>query len=120
VWETHLRKRPEDPEAATLVAVFDAGLGHKEEAISRMQKVLELHPLSANAVDGPEWVKCQALVYAWCGEHNRALEQLATLENLPAGPSLGDLKFSPKWDDLRGDARFEEIVASVAAPLKIE
>ena len=120
VWETHLRKRPEDPEAATLVAVFDAGLGHNEEAISRMQKVVELHPLSANAVDGPEWVKCQALVYAWCGEHNRALEQLATLENLPAGPSLGDLKFSPKWDDLRGDARFEKIVAAVAAPLKIE
>jgi hypothetical protein len=25
-----------------------------------------------------------------------------------------------KWDDLRGDARFEKIVASVAAPLKIE
>jgi hypothetical protein len=42
------------------------------------------------------------------------------LENLPAGPSLGHLKFSPKWDDLRGDARFEKIVASVAAPLKIE
>ena len=62
----------------------------------------------------------RALVYAWCGEHNRALEQLATLENLPAGPSLGDLKFSPKWDDLRGDARFEKIVAVVAAPLKIE
>jgi hypothetical protein len=30
------------------------------------------------------------------------------------------LKFSPKWDDLRGDARFEKIVAAVAAPLKIE
>jgi len=41
-------------------------------------------------------------------------------ENLPAGPSLGDLTFSPKWDDLRGDARFEKIVAAVAAPLKIE
>ena len=97
-----------------------AGLGHKEEAISRMQKVVELHPLSADAVDGPAWVLWQALVYAWCGERNRALERLARLENLPAGPSLGQLKFSPKWDDLRGDARFEEIVASVAAPLKIE
>ena len=62
-----------------------------------MQKVVELHSLSANAVDGPEWVKCQALVYAWCGERNRALEQLARLENLPASPSLGHLKFSPKW-----------------------
>ena len=85
-----------------------------------MQKVVELHPLSANAVDGPEWVKMQALVYAWCGEHNRALEQLARLENLPAGPSLGHLKFSPKWDDLRSDARFEKIVAAVAVKLKIE
>jgi serine/threonine-protein kinase len=120
VWKTHLRKRPEDPEAATMVAIFDAGLGHKEEAISRMQKVLELHPVSGNAMDGPELVKYQALVYAWCGERDRALEQLATLENLPAGPSFGDLKFSPKWDDLRGDARFEKIVAAFGDPIKIE
>ena len=103
-----------------MVAIFDAGLGHKEEAISRMQKVVELHPVSGNALDGPELVKYQALVYAWCGERNRALEQLATLQNRPAGPSLGDLKFSPKWDDLRGDSRFEKIVAAFAAPLKIE
>jgi hypothetical protein len=52
--------------------------------------------------------------------HNRALEQLARLENLPAHSSPDQFKFSPKWDDLRGDARFEKIVASVAAPLKIE
>ncbi len=49
-----------------------------------------------------------------------ALEQLARLEKLRASSSPGHLQFSPKWDDLRGDARFEKIVASVAAPLKIE
>ena len=120
VWETHLQKRPDDPEAATFVAYFEAGLGYKKEAIDRMQKVVDLHPLSADALNGPDWVQSQALVYAWCGERDRALEQLAKLDNLPAGPSLGDLKFSPDWDDLRGDARFEKIVAAFAAPLKFE
>ena len=69
---------------------------------------------------GPSWVEWQALVYAWCGERDGALEQLARLEKLRASSSPGHLQFSPKWDDLRGDARFEKIVSALAAPLKIE
>jgi hypothetical protein len=37
--------------------------------------------------------------------------------NVPAksfGPSYGELRLDPEWDSLRGDPRFEKIVASPA------
>jgi hypothetical protein len=49
-------------------------------------------------------------------ELDSAVNRFSTSVPLPGKRA----KFSPKWDDLRGDARFEKIVASVAAPLKIE
>ena len=36
------------------------------------------------------------------------------LAKIPGGPSYGDLRLSPIWDPLRGDARFDKIVASLA------
>ena len=55
-----------------------------------------------------------ATIYAWCGEKDAALEQLETSVKLPDGISYGELKQSPDWDALRGDPRFEKIVASLA------
>jgi hypothetical protein len=54
------------------------------------------------------------LVYAWSGEPNLAIEQLEFLAKIPRGPSYGDLRFNPSWDSLRGDPRFEKMVASLA------
>ena len=50
------------------------------------------------------------------GEH-LPCEQLATAVRLPSGGmdlSYGELKLMPFWDPLRGDPRFEKIVASLA------
>ncbi|CAN5424255.1 hypothetical protein BH20VER3_BH20VER3_20760 [soil metagenome] len=43
-----------------------------------------------------------------------ALEQLTAIFKLPMGFSYGDLKLAPSWDPLRGDPRFEKLVASLA------
>jgi hypothetical protein len=53
-------------------------------------------------------------IYALTGEKDLALERLARVSNLPFGPSYGDLRLDPDWDSLRGDPRFEKIVASLA------
>jgi len=40
---------------------------------------------------------------------------------MPGGaPTYGDLRFNPCWDDLTGDPRFEEFVASLAPAKKGE
>jgi hypothetical protein len=58
-----------------------------------------------------------ALVYAWTGERDRALEQLEIVAKIPGdAPTYGDLRFNPCWDSLRGDKRFDKIVAAAKAP----
>jgi hypothetical protein len=71
-------------------------------------------PVAQNALDGPEMLYFFAIICAWTGERNLALEQLETLAKIPAGASYGDLRLDPNWDPLRGDPRFERIVASLA------
>src|SRR5207249_1850376 len=60
------------------------------------------------------WPPELVVIYAWTGEKDLALEQLNKVSKLPYAPSYGDLRLSPEWDPLRGDPRFEKIVASLA------
>jgi tetratricopeptide (TPR) repeat protein len=96
-------------------ACFDAGLGRKEEAICEARCAVDLVPIAKESYWGPGLVANLALVYAWTGERDRALEQLEIVATIPAGPSYGDLRFNPCWDSLRGDQRFDKLVAAAKA-----
>jgi tetratricopeptide (TPR) repeat protein len=98
-----------------LAARCDAGLGRKNEAIAEARRVVDLIPIAKDSWLGPDFVTNLALVYAWTGERDRALEQLEIVAKIPAGPSYGDLRFNPCWDSLRGDKRFDKIVAAAKA-----
>jgi hypothetical protein len=50
----------------------------------------------------------------------RSSDQYQIVSKLPAGPSYGQLRLDPEWDLLRGDPRFEKIVASLAPKDKQE
>jgi hypothetical protein len=51
---------------------------------------------------------------AWVGDKDLACEQLAIAIRGPSNVCYGQLKLMPLWDPLRGDPRFEKIVASLA------
>ena len=75
----------------------------------------ELLPISKDAVDGVALAVNLAQIYAWTGERDLAVEQLEASLRVPNDyTSYGDLRLSPLWDPLRGDSRFEKIVASLA------
>lgn len=71
-------------------------------------------PLSKDALDGAQLITNLAIIYAWIGEKDLALEQLAVSARVPLGVHYGRLKLDPQWDSLRGDPRFETIVTSLA------
>ena len=75
-------------------------------------------PVSKNALDGAMLIQYLAVIYAWTGEKDRAIERLAELADAMKLPgshvTYGDLRLNPLWDPLRGDPRFEAIVASLA------
>src|SRR5437870_5735774 len=103
----------ESPELC-LLGLIDAALGRKQEALSEGRRAVELLPITKNALDGPAILYFYAVICAEVGERDLAIEQLKTLAKIPAGAHYGELRLDPFWDPLRGDPRFEEIVASLA------
>jgi hypothetical protein len=94
--------------------LIDASLGRKEEAVREGRRACELVPMSKDTILGVDLITNLANIYAWTGENDLALEQLAVSAQAPFGVHYGELKLDPVWDRLRGDPRFEKIVASLA------
>jgi len=112
--EETVRMQPKEAGAVCALGLIDAGLGRKEEALREGRQTVELMPVAQNALDGPEILYFFAVICAWTGERDLAIKQLETLAKIPVGASYGELRLDPAWDSLRGDPRFEKIVASLA------
>jgi TolB-like protein/Flp pilus assembly protein TadD len=109
-----VREQPAYAEAICALGMTDAALGHKEDAIREGRRAVELLPVTKDSIIGPLLVQNLALIYGWTGEKDLALEQLTIAARTPGHLSYGDLRLHPYWDPLRGDPRFEKIVASLA------
>jgi TolB-like protein/Tfp pilus assembly protein PilF len=117
--EAQWSDKPKDAPYFADIAKLDAGLGRKEEAIREALRAVELQPIAKDSLNGPTLVTNLVLVYAWTGERDAALEQLEKVATLSGyGPTYGDLLLNPCWDDLRGDPRFDKIVAAAKAASK--
>jgi TolB-like protein/Tfp pilus assembly protein PilF len=115
--EEELRANPDDMDLLFRLAQIDALLGRKQEALSKGRRAMELAPITQEAMFGscPTEVcatRAFALLCARVGETDLALEQLEAVTKIPGGPSYGELRLDPMWDVLRGNPRFEKIVAS--------
>jgi eukaryotic-like serine/threonine-protein kinase len=110
-----VRDQPDYAAALCALGVVDAALGNKEDAIREGQRAVALMPVRKSAIEGPMLIQYLAVIYAWTGDKARAIEQLAEAAKLPGGHvTYGHLRLNPLWDPLRGDPRFEAIVASLA------
>jgi TolB-like protein/Flp pilus assembly protein TadD len=112
--EKIVQSQPNFGPALCVLGLIDAGLGRKDEALHEGRRAVELLPVEKDAINGPLMVAYLAMIAAWVGEKDVACEQLATVIRPPSSVSYGQLKLMPFWDPLRGDPRFEKIVASLA------
>jgi tetratricopeptide (TPR) repeat protein len=112
--EKIIQAQPNHAPALCVLGLIDAALGRKEEALREGRRAVELSPIEKDANRGIAMVKYLAMIAAWAGEKDLACEQLAIAIARPGDLSYGQLKLMPFWDPLRGDPRFEKIVASLA------
>ncbi|HEY3601947.1 MAG TPA: hypothetical protein VGK72_08315, partial [Chthoniobacterales bacterium] len=112
--EKAIRDQPDYGPIHTVLGLIDAALGRKEEAIREGRRAVEILPVTKDALDGSELVKYLSVIYAWCGEKDLALDQIKATLRIPSTLNYGNLKLRPYWDNLRGDPRFERIVADLA------
>ena len=112
--EKIVQAQPDYGPAVCVLALIDAGLGRKEEALREIRRAVELVPIEKDSLNGADMIQYSAIVAAWVGEKDLALQNLAKAAQLPSLLSYGRLKLMPWYDPLRGDPRFEKIVASLA------
>jgi hypothetical protein len=80
---------------------------------SSCKRVNALLPIAKNSLHGVIALSDFALICAWTGERELALEQLEALTAMPGEPS-SELRLNPRWDPLGGDPRFDKIVNFLA------
>ncbi len=112
--EKVVQAQPNYGPSLVVLGLIDAALGRKEEALREGRRAVELLPVEKDSINGPAMIEYLAIIAAWIGDNDLACEQLATAIRYPSSLGYGQLKLLPFWDPLRGDPRFEKIVASLA------
>ena len=120
--EKLLREQPDYAQALCVLAMSDAALGHKEDAIREGRRAVELLPVTKDMMAGGVVLANLAIIYAWAGEKELALEQLAAAIRFPSPEflSYGQLKLHPFWDPLRGDPRFGRLLEESKKPVTMK
>jgi hypothetical protein len=103
-----------------VLALADAALARKEQALREGRRAVELCPIEKDAVRGVAMVKYLAMIAAWAGEKDLACEQLAIAIGRPGDLSYGQLKLMPFWDPLRGDSRFAKLLEQAKKPIELK
>jgi TolB-like protein/Tfp pilus assembly protein PilF len=115
--EKIVQAQPDYGPALCVLGLIDAALGRKDVALDEGRRAIGLTPLEKDVINGSRVLQYFAITAAWAGEKELALQQLEAGLRAPSASqmlSYGALKLHPLWDPLRGDPRFEKIVASLA------
>ena len=115
--EKIVQAQPDYGPALCVLGLIDAALGRKDLALDEGRRAIALTPVEKDVYNGSCVLQYFAITAAWAGEKELALQQLEAGLRAPAASdmlSYGALKLLPVWDPLRGDPRFEKIVASLA------
>src|SRR6266851_5011079 len=115
--EKRVQAQPDYGPALCVLAMIDAALESKDLALEEGRRAIALMPIEKDVNNGSRVLQYFAITAAWAGEKELALQQLETGLRAPTASlalSYGALKLHPFWDPLRGDPRFEKIVASLA------
>lgn len=107
--ESRARDRPEDARIRTALGLVHAGLANKEDAIREGVLATELLSVEKDAYIGPVLLINLAEIYARVGEIDLAVDAIERALAMPSTLSAAMLRLHPRWDPLRGQARFDAL-----------
>jgi TolB-like protein/Tfp pilus assembly protein PilF len=110
-FEDQLKETPENAQSHVFLGLALAYLGRKAEAVREGERGLALLPVSRDAYSGAYDQHQLARIYLLVGEPDKALDQLEPLLKIPYYLSPGWLRIDPTFAPLKGNPRFERLVA---------
>jgi serine/threonine-protein kinase len=110
-YEEELRAAPQDPQRHAYRGVALAYLGRKAEAIQEGEHAVALMPIGRDALIGAYLQHQLVRIYLLVAEPEKALDQLEPLLRMPYHLSPGWLRIDPTFAPLKGNPRFERLVA---------
>jgi tetratricopeptide (TPR) repeat protein len=102
----------EDPYLRSLYAMALSYAGRHDEAIKIIEAALVRQNSANDAYSGAYNENLAARVYLRAGKTDKALDILEHLLKIPYHLSPGWLRIDPTWKALRGNTRFERLIAS--------
>ena len=112
--EAQLRESPQGAELRVLYGLALAYLGRGSEAVREGQRAQASLSISKDPFNGAYIQHQLVRIYLLIGEPEKALDQLEPLLKIPYVLSPGWLKIDPNFDPLRGNPRFDRLVAGGA------
>ena len=116
------KNQPDNYLFAAMLSLANTALGEKDSALKEAERAITLLPSAKDRMYGPGFEENLALIQTMFGANSQAISTLTQLlqtpyyswfySQTPVTPAL--LSLDPLWDPLRGDPRFEQIVASLA------
>ena len=97
--------------AASLSASLSPISAARRKRSGRASAPSRSRPIAKEAVTAPYYQHQLARIYILTGEPEKALDQLEPLLKIPFYLSPGWLRIDPNFDPLRGNPRFQKLVA---------
>ena len=110
-FEEVLLDAPDDDQVHVLLGLTLAYLGRKDEAMRQGERGVALLPITEDSYSGAYNQHQLARIYILVGEHEKALDQLEPLLEVPYFLSPGWLRIDPNFEPLRTNPRFQRLVA---------
>ena len=110
-YEQTLASTPEDPQRLAFHGLMLAYLGQKAAALRDAERAVSLAPASRDSYMGPYIQHLLARTCVLVGEPEKAIDQLEALLKMPYYLSPGWLRIDPSFAPLRGNPRFDRLVA---------
>jgi tetratricopeptide (TPR) repeat protein len=109
-YEETIRTASDDAQQYALLGLALAFLGREDDAIRAGERGVELLPISRDAYFGPYIQLLLARVHMMAGNHDKAVELLAPLVDVPNNLSRAWLRVDPTFDPLRKHPGFQRLV----------